>query len=152
MNILTIYFARSWCFGGVSQVYAASSLPHTPLSRYIEWRVRQRLTTLENEKAAATLSIRLISNVEVRWCPSPLLLGYIRAKSGRAEWLLLLTVGREGIFRQLRPVSWKAPRLCATSDDEFLASVGVCFFLRERSLLVWLTVATQLMTSRVAQP
>lgn len=58
----------SFYFGGVSQVYAASSLPHTPLSRYIEWRVRQRLASLENEKAAATLSIRLISNVEVGCC------------------------------------------------------------------------------------
>ncbi|CAM9873566.1 unnamed protein product [Ectocarpus sp. 4 AP-2014] len=45
-------------------VYAASSLPHTPLSRYIESRVRQRLAKLEDEAAASTLSIRLISNVE----------------------------------------------------------------------------------------
>lgn len=48
------------------KVYAASSLPHTPLSRYIESRVRQRLAKLEDDAAAATLSIRLISNVEVR--------------------------------------------------------------------------------------
>lgn len=54
---------------GPAKVYAASSLPHTPLSRYIESRVRQRLSKLEDEAAAATLSIRLISNVEVsnRW-------------------------------------------------------------------------------------
>lgn len=47
------------------KVYAASSLPHTPLSRYIESRVKQRLSKLEDEAAADTLSIRLISNVEV---------------------------------------------------------------------------------------
>jgi len=47
------------------QVYAASALPHTPLSRYIESRVRQRLAKLEDDAAASTLSIRLISNVEV---------------------------------------------------------------------------------------
>lgn len=49
----------------LGKVYAASSLPHTPLSRYIESRVKQRLSKLEDEAAADTLSIRLISNVEV---------------------------------------------------------------------------------------
>lgn len=48
------------------KVYAASSLPHTPLSRYIESRVKQRLAKLENDAAADTLTIRLISNVEVK--------------------------------------------------------------------------------------
>lgn len=60
-HLYTVYVCTilSW------QVYAASCLPHTPLSRYIESRVRQRLSQLESEEAAATLSIRLISNVEV---------------------------------------------------------------------------------------
>lgn len=57
---------RPLCLIRSNKVYAASSLPHTPLSRYIESRVRQRLAKLEDDAAAATLSIRLISNVEVR--------------------------------------------------------------------------------------
>ncbi|CAN0513555.1 unnamed protein product, partial [Discosporangium mesarthrocarpum] len=45
----------------------ASTLPHTAMSRYIESRIRRRLILLgESEESADTITVRLVSNVEVK--------------------------------------------------------------------------------------
>lgn len=49
----------------IGKVYAASSLPHTPMSGYLESRVRNLLTELGEGTLAPTCHVREISNVKV---------------------------------------------------------------------------------------
>lgn len=48
------------------QVHGASSPSHTPMSVYIERRVKERLKGLKADAEAETLPIRVLSNVKVR--------------------------------------------------------------------------------------